>query len=113
MKLWMKLAGTGVLAVAAVWSAAAAIGGITGPADAAAEPEAGTIVWPGSVDDAEFILREYDGCVAVFAAGESSPMTMTDIQVKSLREADRALRNAGLPCETRDEVLTLLEDLGS
>ena len=105
MKLWMKLAGTGVLAVAAVWSAAAAIGGITGPADAAAEPEAGTIVWPGSV--------EYDGCVAVFAAGESSPMTMTDIQVKSLREADRALLNAGLPCETRDEVLTLLEDLGS
>lgn len=41
MKLWMKLAGTGVLAVAAVWSAAAAIGGITGPADAARRARGG------------------------------------------------------------------------
>ena len=113
MKLWMKLAGTGVLAAAAVWSAAAAIGGITGVAEADANPAAGDLSWTGSVEDAEFFLREYDGCVAVFAAGENSPMTMTDIDAKSLREADRALLNAGLPCENRDEVLTFLEDLGS
>ena len=112
MKLWMKAAGTGVLALAAVIAAAGAVRSITGPAGAAEEPESG-IVWPQDAEDAEFILREYDGCVAVFAAGESRPITMTDISVRSLREADRALLSAGLPAANRDEVLTLLEDLGS
>ena len=115
MKTWMKLAGTGVLAIAAVFSAAAAIGGITGDAgaDAAGSEAEGSLIWPETMEDAEFILREYDGCVAVVAAGERSPMTMTDIAVKSLREADRALLSAGLPASSKDEVLTLLEDLGS
>ncbi len=113
MKLWIKLAGTGVLAVAAVWSAAAAISGITGTASAAEQDLEGTIEWPVSVEDAQFILREYDGCVAVFAVGESAPLTMTDIEVRTLRAADRALLSAGLPATDRDEVLTLLEDLGS
>lgn len=111
MKLWMKLAGTGVLAACAVWSAAAAVSGITGGTHAK-EP-AGELVWPGDADEAEFFVREYDGCVAVFAAGESRPVTMTDIDVRSLREADRTLLNAGLPCADRGEVLELLEDLGS
>lgn len=111
MKLWIKLAGTGLLAVAAACSAAAAIGGIAG---GPAEPDTGgELVWPESVEDAQFVLREYDGCVAVFAAGGKKPLTMTEIAVRSLREADRALLNAGLPCTDRDEVLTLLEDLGS
>lgn len=112
MKLWIKAAGTGVLALAAVITAASAINGITGPAGAAQEPESG-IIWPQDVENAQFILREYDGCVAVFAAGENTPITMTDISVRTLREADRALLNAGLPAADRDEVLTLLEDLGS
>ena len=59
------------------------------------------------------MLREYDGCVAVFAVGESKPVTTTDINVRTLREADRALLSAGLPAADKDEVLTLLEDLGS
>ena len=40
-------------------------------------------------------------------------MTTTDINVRTLREADRALLSAGLPAADKDEVLTLLEDLGS
>ena len=69
--------------------------------------------WPLAIEDAEFVLREYDGCVAVFAVGESKPVTTTDINVRTLREADRALLSAGLPAADKDEVLTLLEDLGS
>ena len=113
MKLWMKLAGTGALAVAAVVCASAAIGGITGDVSAGDDQLDGSLVWPESIEDAEFILREYDGCVAVFAVGEKEPVTMTDIEVRTLRETDRALLNAGLPAADKDEVLTLLEDLGS
>ncbi len=113
MKTWIKLAGTGMLAAAALCSAAAALGGIAGTEAAAPEAPAGKLDWPTGAEDAEFFLREFNGCVAVFAAGESSPMTTTGIDVRSLREADRALLLSGLPCADRDEVLTLLEDLGS
>ena len=113
MKMWMKLAGTITLSLAAVWSATAAIGGITGAHGE--EPSSGElkVEWPTTMEDAQFVLREYDGCVAVFAAGESEPMTMTDIPVRTLRQSDRELLGAGLPVTDRDEVLTLLEDLGS
>ncbi len=112
MKLWMKLAGCGVLAVSAVLCASAAIGGITGGARAEDEGT-GVLEWPTNLENAEFVLREYDGCVAVFAVGGQEPVTTTEIDVRSLREADRALLGAGLPAADRDEVLTLLEDLGS
>lgn len=111
MKLWMKLAGCGVLAVTAVLCASAAIGGITG--GVRASDEEGLVGWPLTMDDAEFVLKEYDGCVAVFAVGGHEPVTTTEIDVRTLREADRALLGAGLPAANRDEVLTLLEDLGS
>ncbi len=111
MKLWMKLAGCGVLAVTAVLCASAAIGGITG--GVRASDEEGLVDWPLTMDDAEFVLKEYDGCVAVFAVGGHEPVTTTEIDVRTLREADRALLGAGLPAANRDEVLTLLEDLGS
>lgn len=111
MKLWMKLAGCGVLAVTAVLCASAAIGGITG--GVRASDEEGLVDWPLTMDDAEFVLKEYDGCVAVFAVGGHEPVTTTEIDVRTLREADRALLSAGLPAANRDEVLTLLEDLGS
>ena len=111
MKLWMKLAGCGVLAVTAVLCASAAIGGITG--GVRASDEEGVVDWPLTMDDAEFVLKEYDGCVAVFAVGGHEPVTTTEIDVRTLREADRALLGAGLPAANRDEVMTLLEDLGS
>lgn len=111
MKLWMKLAGCGVLAVTAVLCASAAIGGITG--GVRASDEEGVVDWPLTMDDAEFVLKEYDGCVAVFAVGGHEPVTTTEIDVRTLREAERALLGAGLPAANRDEVLTLLEDLGS
>ncbi len=40
-------------------------------------------------------------------------MTLTDIEVGTLREADRQILNTGLAVADREELLTLLEDLGS
>ena len=108
MKLWMKLAGCGIMTAAAVCCASAAISGITGDVSAEEDAGEGVLDWPLAIEDAEFVLREYDGCV-----GESKPVTTTDINVRTLREADRALLSAGLPAADKDEVLTLLEDLGS
>lgn len=108
MKLWIKLALCSVLTVAAAASAAAVYSGFEHPDERETQQ-----IEPRSLEGAQFVVREYDGCVAVFAAGESSPITMTDIDVRSLREYDRALLMAGLPAADSDEVLTLLEDLGS
>lgn len=67
-----------------------------------------------SLAEAEYVLREYEGCVAVFSSvGDTSPMTLTDIEVGTLREADRQILNTGLAVADREELLTLLEDLGS
>ena len=55
MKLWMKLAGCGVLAVTAVLCASAAIGGITG--GVRASDEEGVVDWPLTMDDAEFVQK--------------------------------------------------------
>ena len=85
MKLWMKLAGCGIMTVAAVCCASAAISGITGDVSAEEDAGEGVLDWPLAIEDAEFVLREYD----------------------------RALLSAGLPAADKDEVLTLLEDLGS
>ena len=60
------------------------------------------------------LLREYDGCVAVFASvGDTSPITLTDIEVGTLRDADRQILSTGLAVADREELLTLLEDLGT
>ena len=114
MKLWIKLGGTALMACTAAVCAWAALGGITGQAPERENTAAAYSYVPScSLAEAEYVLREYDGCVAVFAAGEKKPVTLTDIEVRSLRRADRELLSAGLPCAGREEVLALLEDLGS
>ena len=60
-----------------------------------------------------FILRDCNGRLAVYAAGEKEPVTITEIETASLREHDRALVESGLLLKTQEEVLLLLEDLGS
>lgn len=62
---------------------------------------------------AEFMLREEDGRIAVYRSGERSAAQLTDIETAILRRADRAMLARGIPAENMDEVLSLLEDLGS
>ena len=59
-------------------------------------------------------LRESGGYVAVFETGRSrEPLRVTRIELKCLRAADRAMVEAGIPVLSRQELLQLLEDLGS
>ncbi len=66
------------------------------------------------LDNAAFVLAEYNGNVAVFTPGfEKSPLTVTEIEVSGLRAVDRDLISRGLVAYSKEELLTLLEDLGS
>lgn len=111
MKVWIKAGITGILAITAVFTAFWAlrsIGAKAGTAPAAAYE------WSCDEADAEFVLREYGGYVGVFAADSTkTPLTVTNIEVDTLREADRDMLGAGIAVSDRDELLTLLEDLGS
>lgn len=58
-------------------------------------------------------LGEHEGRVAVYSQNGSVPVTVTDIDMSSLRQADRDMVVNGLEAATREELLSLLEDLGS
>ena len=64
---------------------------------------------------AEYYLRDSGGHVAVFSSrrGNKTPLAVTPIETACLRTADRAMLRGGIPVESEDELLMLLEDLGS
>ena len=115
MKLWMKLAGMGLLMSAAAVCAVSAIGGIASAARSEPSLAAEFDYVPScSLSEAEYVLREYEGCIAVFASvADTSPVSLTDIEVATLRDADRQILKTGLAVSNREELLTLLEDLGT
>ena len=77
-------------------------------------PEELTARFVGLDDGAEYFLRDRDGYVAVFAgAREREPLRVTGIETKRLRAADKQLLRQGIPAANNEELLTLLEDLGS
>ena len=60
-----------------------------------------------------FTLCARNGYLAVLDPSLGEKPVITDIALDTLREADRKLIETGLRVETREELLTLLEDLGS
>ncbi len=61
-----------------------------------------------------YVLREYEGYVAVFVENDPTrPMTVTDIQVSTLRELDRTLLETGIKLYSKERLMMTLEDLGS
>lgn len=61
-----------------------------------------------------YVLRDYEGLVAVFVENDPElPMTVTDIQVSTLRELDRQLLEKGLKINSHEKLVMTLEDLGS
>lgn len=65
-------------------------------------------------DEAQFFLRPCDGYVAVYdGQREKIPVTVTEIEIGSLRSTDKALIQKGIPVTDQRELLSLLEDLGS
>ena len=63
---------------------------------------------------AGYTLAASDGYVAVYAGQErKTPLRVTEIELATLRETDRALIEDGLHAASREEVLQILEDLGT
>lgn len=63
---------------------------------------------------AEFFLGGSKGYVAVFQGRkDKQPMSTTGIELGSLRLADRAMLEKGIPVSDETALLQLLEDLGS
>lgn len=61
-----------------------------------------------------YVLRDYEGYVAIFVENDPScPMTVTDIQVSTLRELDKMLLETGMKLYSRERLMMTLEDLGS
>lgn len=61
-----------------------------------------------------YVLRDYEGHVAVFVEDDPDiPMTVTDIQVSTLRELDRDTLSTGLKVRSQERLMMILEDLGS
>ena len=63
---------------------------------------------------AEYFLGQSGGYVAVFQGrNDTQPLSITGIELGSLRLADRAMLQKGIPVSDDAALLQLLEDLGS
>ena len=61
----------------------------------------------------QLYLGAWEGSVAIFDGSSGTPRSVTDIELSSLRAADRALIEHGCPVADEEALLALLEDLGS
>lgn len=69
---------------------------------------------PALQGECAYVLREYEGCVAIYCGERSAvPTTVTDIEVRMLPEQDRRLLSGGIGVDDPGELSMLLEDLGS
>ena len=60
-----------------------------------------------------YIIKEYNGFVAVFESDNSRPLKITDCYVSSLPEADRKQLFYGIKTNSENKMKRLLEDLCS
>lgn len=103
MKLRLRMILCSVLAVTALAMALFTLSGFTAP------QASGMVLTPPS-----YVLGERDGSIAVYRSDDpDTPITITNIPLSTLREADRSMISAGLIAGSEDELLMLLEDLGS
>ena len=66
------------------------------------------------VGELRYVLGESGGNIAVYSsANPDEPVTVTNIELAGLREADRAEIRARLIVGTESELIQVLEDLGS
>lgn len=61
----------------------------------------------------QYILREYDGKLAVYKAGESTPSRILDMETRLLPSYDQGLLRAGIEVSSPEELNQLLEDYTS
>lgn len=98
---------------AALWAGLAAFRSIR-PADSSALPAEIYRSLSTEADRAEYLLRQRSGYVAVYPNERGAkPEHVTAIALSTLRAADRAMLELGIPAADRPSMLQLLEDLGS
>ena len=101
------------LMAAAAYAALGAYRSIRGPWDSALPTEIYRSL-SGQSEQAKFLLRAQGGRIAVFPNRRgAAPERITSIELSTLRAADRAMLQRGIPAADRQRVLELLEDLGS
>ena len=115
MKMSIKIAVLSVMAIAATAMAVSAVKSIAVGQENNTAP---TVIDSATVSfeeaDAEYYLRDCSGYVAVFKGEKSNtPIEITEIETETLNDVDRQLLKDGIPAENKNELLMLLEDLGS
>jgi len=109
LKLRLKLSLIGILFVCAVLSAAFSTAKYV-----KAENSSETAECMTETDSGGYILKDYEGNVAIYMENDpNSPVTVTGIQISTLRELDRKLLQTGMKVATHDRLMMILEDLGS
>lgn len=107
MKYKTKLTVVTALSLCSVFCAGAAVSSVRGSSVATE-----VVSYDGAA--AEYILRDYEGYVSVFDAQQDrTPLQITAIEVSALRQTDRDLLQGGISVGNREQLLLLLEDLGS
>ena len=103
----LKIAALSIMAAAAVLSVVVAT---------ASQVKAEGCTAPCFAEPAEssYVLRDYEGFVAVFVENDPDcPMTVTDIEVSTLRDLDRRLLQTGMKISSQESLMMTLEDLNS
>lgn len=57
-----------------------------------------------------FIIKEYDGKIAVFEGQAEEPLFVSDVSVNNLPETDKQLLNDGIYVSSKKELNRLIED---
>lgn len=60
-----------------------------------------------------YVAGVLDNRLAIYIAGQDKPALVTDIDVRTLPQADQAALRAGLPVASDEALAHLLEDYGS
>lgn len=60
-----------------------------------------------------YIIKEYDGNIAVFKAGESTPDQIYEVPVETLPEEDIQSLQSGIQVYNEQQLQSLIEDLTS
>lgn len=109
MKSKYKILLLGLMLVMALFSAAFSTASYV-----KAEKSESTAETMAEQDKGQYILKEYKGYVAVYMeSDQKNPITVTDIQVSTLRDLDQKLMKTGLKIASRERLMMTLEDLGS
>ena len=96
------LAVTGIILITCVCAEAV----FASPVSADPPPKASS----EETQSAGYLLREYNGKIAVFKTGEDKPVKITSTQVASLPKQDAKKLKEGISAATRQELEKALED---